>query len=715
MGTTDADTEPSAGSGLFCFLLMTQYLKKTIDMSVIKHEFCPEGEDLTPLTMLRAARQLKLRARQVRIRRQRLAKIHCPFIAIDKNEHFFIIAAISDGKALIQREGMRPESISLDDLWSHWRGQAILMTDRSILPGKNQHFDINWFIPAIVKFRKLFRDILIASFFLQLFALLTPLVFQVVMDKVLVHRAEMTLNVLVIALLAISLFEVMLGGLRTYVFSHTTNRVDVELGTWLFRHLLKLPVAFFQNRPVGQVVARVRELENVRNFLTSSALTLVIDLFFSLLFIAVMFFYSSRLAWIVVSSIPFYIIISILITPRLRQRTEELFHRSAINQAFLTETLTGVETLKSMAIEPQMRQRWEHQLAGFAQASFRSVVTGMYGSQSVQLVNKLFIALLMWQGSLEVIHGHMTVGELIAFNMISGQISAPILRLAQLWQDFQQFRIAIARLGDIINAPTEPQSHLSQSSPPAMKGAIRLENVVFRYSPSSPAVLNRIDLNIPAGQVIGIAGRSGSGKSTLTKLIQRLFIPESGKVYIDGANLSLLNPAWIRRQIGVVLQDSVLFNGTIRDNIALANPTLDMESVIAAAQLAGAHDFIIEMPHGYNSELGERGIGLSGGQLQRLAIARALATQPNILIFDEATSALDYESEKIIQDNMRAICKGRTVIIIAHRLSTIRHCDRIVVIEKGVIEEDGSHNELVQQRGRYAQLWSSQIGVAERV
>jgi subfamily B ATP-binding cassette protein HlyB/CyaB len=519
----------------------------------------------------------------------------------------------------------------------------------------------------------------------------------------------------VIGLVTISAFETVLGILRTYLFSHTTNRIDVELGARLFRHLMALPIAYFQARRVGDSVARVRELENIRNFLTSSALTLVIDLFFTVVFLAVMLLYSPMLTAIVVAAFPFYIGISAFATPLFRQRLDEKFQRGAENQAFLVESVTGVETLKAMAIEPQMQRRWEEQLAGYVASSFRVLQLGNVASQSVQLVSKVVTAAVLYIGAKLVIDGGLTVGELVAFNILGGRVSAPVLRLAQIWQDFHQARLSVARLGDILNTTPEPTFNPSRAALPAIRGAVAFEHVTFRYRIDGPEVLHDVSFKVDPGQVIGIVGPSGSGKSTLAKLVQRLYVAESGRVLVDGTDLAMVDTAWLRRQIGVVLQENVLFNRSVRDNIALADPAISIERVIAAATLAGAHDFILELPEGYDTIVGERGSSLSGGQRQRIAIARALITNPRIVIFDEATSALDYESERIIQDNMREIAKGRTVFIIAHRLSAVRWTDRIITIDRGRLAEDGTHDELVNTGGRYAKLHRLQAGIHEAV
>jgi subfamily B ATP-binding cassette protein HlyB/CyaB len=586
----------------------------------------------------------------------------------------------------------------------------VLIARRASLGELAREFNISWFMQAIGKYRHILSEVLVASFFLQLFALVSPLFFQVVIDKVLVHRGLTTLDVLVIGLVTVSVFESLLGALRTHVFAHTTNRIDVELGARLFRHLMALPIAYFEARRTGDSVARVRELENIRNFLTSSALTLVIDLFFTFVFLAVMFYYSPLLSWIVVGSFPFYIALSAGVTPVFRRRLDEKFNRGAENQAFLVESINGVETLKAMAVEPQMQRRWEEQIAGYVRASFRVLALGNWASQGVQLISKVVTGLTLYYGAYAVIDGKMTVGELVAFNMLAGRVAQPILRIAQIWQDFHQARLSIRRLGDILNAMTEPTFKAGRAAPPPIMGAIAFDHVHFRYRLDGPQVLHDVSLAVPAGQVLGIVGPSGSGKSTLTKLVQRLYLPEGGRVLVDGIDIAMVDVAWLRRQVGVVLQENVLFNRSIRDNIALSDPSLATEHVVAAAKLAGAHEFILELPEGYDTVVGERGASLSGGQRQRIAIARALIVNPRILILDEATSALDYESERIIQDNMRRIAQGRTVLIIAHRLSAVSMADRIITIERGRVVEDGRHEELLRAGGRYATLHRMQGG-----
>jgi subfamily B ATP-binding cassette protein HlyB/CyaB len=631
-----------------------------------------------------------------------------------KDGGFLLLGKVGDDKIVVQStKTPRPELMTKDDLEAVWDGRIILMTKRSNLMELSRRFDITWFLGAIQKYGRQLTEVLVASFFLQLFALVSPLFFQVVIDKVLVHRGISTLDVLVLGLLGIGAFETILGILRTYLFSHTTNRIDVELGARLFQHLLALPTAYFQARRVGDSVARVRELENIRTFLTSSALTLVIDLFFTFVFLGVMFLYSPLLTGIVLIGFPVYIVISAGATSRFRTLLDEKFKRGSENQAFLVESITGIETLKAMAVEPQMQRRWEEQLAGYVAASFRVSQLGNTASNSVQFVNKVMMAALLYFGARLVISGGLTVGELVAFNMLAGRVSQPVLRLAQIWQDFHQARLSVERLGDILNAPPEPKFNPARSALPAIRGDVTFDHVSFRYRIDGSEVLHDVSFDVSAGQVIGIVGSSGSGKSTVAKLVQRLYIPERGRVLVDGVDLAMVDTSWLRRQIGAVLQENVLFNQSIRDNIALPDPAMPIERVVEAAKLAGAHDFILELPEGYDTIVGERGASLSGGQRQRIAIARALVTNPRILIFDEATSALDYESERIIQENMQRIAQGRTVFIIAHRLSTVRRSDRIITIDRGRLVEDGTHDELIKKGGRYAMLHRVQADIHE--
>ncbi|HIB7808652.1 TPA: enterohemolysin T1SS ABC transporter permease/ATPase EhxB, partial [Escherichia coli] len=560
---------------------------------------------------------------------------------------------------------------------------------------------------SVVKYRRILLEVLTVSAFIQFLALITPLFFQVVMDKVLVHRGFSTLNIITIAFIIVILFEVILTGARTYIFSHTTSRIDVELGAKLFRHLLALPVSYFENRRVGETVARVRELEQIRNFLTGQALTSVLDLFFSVIFFCVMWYYSPQLTLVILLSLPCYVIWSLFISPLLRRRLDDKFLRNAENQAFLVETVTAINTIKSMAVSPQMIATWDKQLAGYVASSFRVNLVAMTGQQGIQLIQKSVMVISLWMGAHLVISGEISIGQLIAFNMLAGQVIAPVIRLAHLWQDFQQVGISVERLGDVLNTPVEKKS--GRNILPEIQGDIEFKNVRFRYSSDGNVILNNINLYISKGDVIGIVGRSGSGKSTLTKLLQRFYIPETGQILIDGHDLSLADPEWLRRQIGVVLQENILLNRSIIDNITLASPAVSMEQAIEAARLAGAHDFITELKEGYNTIVGEQGVGLSGGQRQRIAIARALVTNPRILIFDEATSALDYESENIIMKNMSRICKNRTVIIIAHRLSTVKNANRIIVMDNGFISEDGTHKELISKKDSlYAYLYQLQ-------
>ena len=668
--------------------------------------------EVSETQLLLAAKELGLKAKIVRSNWLRLPNNTMPAVAeLRGGGYVVLLRCDTDGHLLVgDPRQQRPQRLDREQFEAIWSGRLILIKSRLRFDNPNRPFDLSWFVPAIWKYRKILSEILAASFVIQLFGLATPLFTQVIIDKVLMHKSLSTLHVLAAGMLIMIVFEAILTVLKTHLMAHTSNRIDVALGARLFRHLLHIPLRYFEVRRVGDTVARVRELENIRQFITGSSINVILDLVFTVLFIAVMFFYSGILTCVTLACIPLFVVLSIVIRPLMRRRLEEKFDRGAENQSYLVESVTGVQTVKAMALEPIFYRRWEEQLARYVTASFRtSHLSGIAGALG-QIIQKLSTLSILWVGAYLVMRGNLTVGQLIAFQMLSGRVISPILRVVQLWQDFQQVGISVERLGDLMNTKAEPALNPSKMSLPAVQGAVRVENVRFRYNFDGPEVLRNFSCVIPSGTTVGVVGRSGSGKSTLAKLLQRLYVPESGRILIDGIDLQQADPMWLRRQIGVVLQENFLFNGSIRDNIAIHMPGAPMAQIVEMAKLAGAHDFILELQEAYDTPVGERGTALSGGQRQRIAIARALMANPRILIFDEATSALDYESERIIQDNLGRICKGRTVFIVAHRLSTIRQADTILVLDKGQLVEQGSHNELMARPGIYHHLFSQQLG-----
>lgn len=703
-------------SGLVAFATVLAVHRIAVDVGQLRHSLGHhrpiDADDLKRL----ARRQADVRARGLWTSYDKLARTPLPALA-NGPAGWFVIAQVSEDEAIIQPpcpslDGVQPQvlKVTRDALQAMWSGELVLIATREGVGGVSRAFDVSWFIPQIVKYRRLIGEVLLVTLAINLLGLASPLFFQNVIDKVLVHNTLDTLTILVIGFGVVSIWETLFGWLRTRLYSRTSQKIDVELGTKLFRHLLGLNLSYFEARRVGDVAMRVRQLETIREFLTNASLTVLVDPFFTIIFLIVMWVYSPTLFLIAVLAIPCYAAVAFFVTGPLRTRIEEKFERSAANNALLVESIGGIQTVKAGAVEPQWQDRWDRQLAGYSQANQKVIDLGNTGSQLIQLISKINMVLILYFGARAVIEKDLTVGGLVAFNMFAQRVSGPVIRIAQLWQDFQQVRIAVERLGDVLNQPVEPGSG-SRAALPAVKGHVAFEGVKFRYGLEGPWTLEDIDLAIPAGATLGIVGSSGSGKSTLTKLLQRLYVPAAGRVLIDGVDIAQIDPAWLRRQIGVVLQENLLFNRSIRENIALANPAMPLERVIEAANLAGAHEFIVRMPQGYDTPVEERGTNLSGGQRQRLAIARALVTSPRILILDEATSALDAESEEIVQKNLKAIAEGRTVIIIAHRLSAVRQCDMLITLEAGRIVEHGSHAELLAANGRYADLHRRQSGV----
>ncbi len=693
--------------GLQCLMTIAAYYRIPADAKNIIHLLAMEGKTFSDSDLLRGAKLLKIKAKAAVIVPQKLLKMTFPAMLKTTDGYFLILKADSDKCLIVTEENSAPKIISMEKLCEIWHGEILLFIPR-MMSSRDIKFGFKWFIPTIIKYKAPLIEVLFAALFMQILALLSPLITQSVIDKVLVHNSLSTLDVLAIGLLLIAVFETILSVARNYIFTHTASKIDVILSCRLFNHLFRLPMRYFETRRIGDTVARVRELENIRRFLTGVPMTTLLDALFIIVYIIVMLFYSTKLTLVTIASVPILALISALVTPVLKSRLDEKFNCGAESQSYLVEAVTGVQTIKSFAIEPTVQKKWEGLLANYTKAGFKTSILSGNAGAAAQLVQKIFDLAILWLGARLVIAGQLTVGQLVAFRMLAGRVSSPVLRLVQMWQDFQQTSISVQRLGDIFNTKPEPTMDNSKTRLPAIRGDIRFDKVSFRYRTDGAEVIKNMSFGIRPNTVVGIVGRSGSGKSTISKLIQRLYIPESGKILIDGVDLSLADPNWLRTQIGVVLQENFLFNASVRENIALQNPAASMDEIIRAAKIAGAHEFILELSEGYDTMVGEKGTGLSGGQKQRIAIARALLTNPKILIFDEATSALDYESESIIQHNLKEICKGRTVLIIAHRLSTLKDADLIMVIERGQLAEYGPKEKLIESKGLYYHLLSQQ-------
>ncbi|WP_033916581.1 peptidase domain-containing ABC transporter [Campylobacter sputorum] len=678
-----------------------------IDTKAIINKFALTHNEPSMEELVRILKDCEFKAKIKTYNVKTLLKYDTPFIAQKKNNEYFCILKVleDENKTVIYDGGNETREVSFDELDKLVNLRFIVLTHKSI--NSQIKFGFAWFYKRMLAYKRIVFEILIASFIMQLFGLVTPLFTQVILDKVLAHHSISTLNVIAVAFLGVIIFEMLLSLCRNYIFAHTTTKIDARLGSELFRHLILLPMIYFESRKVGNIVARVRELDIIRDFIANKTVTVLLDVLFSFVFVFMMLLYSVKLTLIAIGFVAMIAAIYFFITPVLRKRLEEKFQMGAASNSYLVESVTGMQTVKSLAIEGSMQKQWEEYLGKYVKSSFNLSNLTNVASGFANALQKLMTLSILYFGVNLVMENKLTVGQLIAFQMFAGQFSAPIMRLVGLWNEFQQSLLSVDRLGDILNTPTE-QTTDKPITLNQIQGDIKFVNINFKYNTSSNLVLKNINLHIKPNKSIGIVGRSGSGKSTITKLIERLYLQSEGAIYIDGIDIRHLNPYVLRQNIGVVLQENYLFSGTIKDNISFASTGASMEHIIRVAQISGAHDFITELPSGYDTIVGERGSSLSGGQKQRIAIARALINNPKILIFDEATSALDYESESIITKNLSQIKQDKTFIIIAHRLSTVKDCDEIIVMDNGEIKEKGTHDELIALNGYYKILYDKQ-------
>ncbi len=700
-----------------CLTMVSNHLQNPAQMDWVQRQL--RGQ--RPTNVVDAAEKLGLQLRRIETNWQSLRLLTFPAMilwerqepsdrrqgtSIQVEPHWVVVYGVR-GDRLVIADPINPtmncEAIHRSAVQQHWDGQLWQVEPIQ----KQERFNLSWFLPAIWRYKGLLGEVLFASFTLQLLGLGTPLITQVVIDRVMVQGSIPTLDVMAIALLSVAVFEAVLGILRLFIFTHTARRLDLSLSAQLFRHLMRLPLAYFEARRVGDTVARVQELENIRQFLTGTALTVILDSFFAVVYLALMFFYSVPLTGIALAVLPLYAALTLTTTPILRNWLNETFNRSADSQSFLVETITGIHSVKAHSAEKASRDRWEGLFARYIRTSFKASTTSNISNNLGDFLTNLSYLLILWFGAHLVIEQKLTVGQLVAFQMLSGRVTGPLLRLVQLWQNLQQVLLSVDRIGDILNVAPEAEPGSGLVLPP-LKGQTTFDQVFFRYNPEQEPVLKGISFTSEPGMLVGVVGRSGSGKSTLSKLLQRLYQPESGRILVDGFDIKSADLHSLRSQMAVVLQEDFLFNGSVLENISLGRPDVSAEQVVEAARLAVAHDFISELPHGYETSVGERGTALSGGQRQRVALARLFLSDAPMLVLDEATSALDSETEQQVLQNLQKLAESKTVFLIAHRFAPLKRADLILVMEKGVIAEKGTHEQLLRSKGLYWSLYQRQ-------
>ncbi len=702
--------------GAACLVMVGRYWGKRFSVNRLRDIANVDRNGASLRGLAAAAESIGFTTRPVKASLDKLAQQSLPAIIHWEGKHYIVVYEVTRKYVVVADPAIGQRTLTHAQVKAGWTGYTLLLQPTALLKDAKEISTPFWQFFELAKPHALvLLEVFVASILIQIFGLITPLFTQLLLDRVVVQRSSLTLTAVGLGLLIFSLFRVAMTGLRQYLLSHTANKIDLALIIGFISHTFRLPLSFFESRYVGDIISRVQENHKIQRFLTGDALSIVLDLLTVFIYLGLMFWYSWKMALLVLIIVPPFVLLALIATPFLKRISREIFAAANEETGYLIQSLTGIRTVKSMAVEQTVRWHWEELFGQAIKKAFSGQIIGNTLQIFSSTIQAVVTTALLWFGAWQVIQNELTIGQLVAFNMLLGNVISPFQRLIVLWNQLQEVMIAVERINDVID--TEPEEDLQNQVRqflPLIHGHICFEQVTFRYHPESDVnVLENVSFEVQPGQMVAIVGRSGSGKTTISKLVLGLYPPTEGKILIDGYDVTSLSLRSLRSQIGIVDQDTFLFGGTIRENISVAYPSASLEEIMEAAKLAGADEFIQKLPMGYETQIGEGGGMLSGGQRQRLAIARALLGNPRLLILDEATSHLDAESERIIQTNLNTILKARTTLIIAHRLSTIRNADLILVLDKGILVESGTHNQLMAKRGHYYYLNQQQLQVTQ--
>ncbi|MEW6279845.1 MAG: peptidase domain-containing ABC transporter [Candidatus Eremiobacterota bacterium] len=696
--------------GAACLAMVLRYWGRRVSISRLRDLANVSREGASLLSVAEAAEELGFSARGMRLDYPSLSRAPLPAIVHWQGNHYVVVYRAGPDRVLVADPGIGLRKLTVEAFRQGWTGYTLILTPTPALTTvQDQVPSLRRFLPLLQPFRWVLLEIFLATLVLNLLGLAAPIFTQTIIDRVIVHHTPGLLHVMALGMLIVLVFQVLVTAARHFLMFHTSNRLDLTLLIVLYRHMLGLPVDYFEKRKIGDFVTRFNETFKIRQMLTGTAITTVLDSLMVVVYLALMLYYNVQLTLVVLASVPPLALLTWSFTPWLKRINREIFSSLSDASSYLIESINGVHTVKSLAMERGVRWKWEELYVRCLNAALRGQVARAGVDAVSTLLNQGTTLLMLYYGAQLVVRGQLTVGQLMAFNVLLGSVIGPISRLIGLWDDVQETMIAVERLNDVLDSKLE-RSAGEPVRLPELRGRIKLENVSFRYGTREDRnVLSNVSLEIYPGQTVALVGRSGSGKTTLAKLLMGMYPATQGRILVDGHDLRSVDLGAYRRQLGVVMQDAFLFSGTLRDNIALGDPDPDPDRVVSAAVLANAQDFIGALPLGYDTVVGERGMSLSGGQRQRITIARALYPNPRVLILDEATSNLDVESERAIQANLARVLADRTAVVIAHRLSTVQNADLIVVLDQGVVVESGTHRALMEQKGLYYYLNGQQL------